>query len=117
MENFKEELAGKIGLDPRLIFFDNPWRDLPFEERYRQYSPSREEEAKAIKIYKRNGSIVDVAQDESSLAYHLSRKLAQAIRVYTISEKRTELADVIEREDPNLKDAIVKKTRLLPNEA
>lgn len=110
LESFKEELARGVGLEPRLIFFDKPWRDLPFEERYRQYSATREEEAKAIKICRSNGHIIDVAFDESSLAYHLSRKLAQVIRVYTINEKRIELADLIERRCPDLKGAIIRKT-------
>jgi len=110
LENFKDELAKEIGLDSKLIFFDKPWRDLPLEEKYRQYSYSKEEEkAKAIKIWRRNGEIVDVASDESSLAYHLSRKLAQVIRVYTISEKRAELANIIENKSPDLKNAIVTK--------
>jgi hypothetical protein len=110
LEGFKEVFANEIGLDPRLILFDKPWRDLPFEEKYRQYSYSREEEkAKAIKILKKDGSIVDVASDESSLAYHLSRRLAQIIRIYTLDEKRNELADSIEKKNPNLKVAIVRK--------
>ncbi|MEM2087543.1 MAG: HD domain-containing protein [Thermoproteota archaeon] len=110
LESFKGELARGIGLEPRLIFFDKPWRDLPFEERYRQYSSAREEEVKTIKICRRDGSIIDVAFDESSLAYYLSRKLAQVIRVYTINEKRLELADLIEKRCPDLKDAIIRKT-------
>ncbi|MBO3842692.1 MAG: HD domain-containing protein [Candidatus Brockarchaeota archaeon] len=110
LESFKEELARGVGLEPRLIFFDKPWRDLPFEERYRQYSSTREEEAKAIKIMQGDGHIIDVAFDESSLAYHLSRKLAQVIRVYTINEKRIEMADLIEKRCPDLKNAIIRKT-------
>lgn len=110
LESFKEELAKGVGVEPRLIFFDKPWRDLPFEERYRQYSSAREEEAKSIKICRRNGSIIDVASDESSLAYHLSRKLAQVIRIYTINEKRLELAELIEKRCPDLKDTIIRKT-------
>jgi HD superfamily phosphohydrolase len=108
LEDFKDELAKEVGLDSRLIFFDKPWKDLPFEKRYRQYSSAKEEE-KAIKILRRNNDVVDVASDESSLAYHLSRKLAQVIRVYTVSEKRTELASLIKRKCPDLSSSIIEK--------
>lgn len=109
LESFKKELADEIKVDQNLIFFDRPWKDLPFEKRYRQYYSSREEEAKTIKMLLGDGEVRDVAFDVSSLAYYLSRKLAQVIRVYTLQEKRKKLGAAIIRRHPELKGFLVRK--------
>lgn len=109
LESFKKELADEVKVDPNLIFFDRPWKDLPFEKRYRQYYSSGEEEAKTIKMLLGDGEVRDVAFDISSLAYHLSKKLAQVIRVYTLKEKRNRLATAIIRRHPELKGFLVRK--------
>jgi HD superfamily phosphohydrolase len=109
LERFKKEFSRELKVDENLIFFDRPWKDLPFEKRYRQYSSLRGNETKTIKILL-GKEARDIAFDESSLAYHLSRKLAQVIRIYTIKEKRKKLENAIIRRIPELKDLIVKKS-------
>ena len=56
----------------------------------------------------RDGKITDVAADVSSLAYHISKKLAQVIRVYTVKEKRGELGEAIVQRYPELKGFLIK---------
>jgi HD superfamily phosphohydrolase len=113
LESFKDELASKIGVDPSFVFFDMPWKDLPFESKYKQYSTSAKEEGKAIKMLFRDGTIGDVASDISSLAYHLSKKLAYVIRVYTLREKRNELGKNISKKYPSLKSLLIEKVEEL----
>jgi len=108
LESFKNELATEIGIQPDLIFFDRPWKDLPFERKYRQYYSSKEEEGRAIKMLLRDGKVMDVASDISSLAYHISKKLAQVIRVYTVKEKRDELGKAMVQRHPELKGFLIK---------
>jgi HD superfamily phosphohydrolase len=107
LESFKGELANKIGLSSDFIFFDRPWKDLPFENRYKQYSTSAEEEGKAIKMLFRDGTVKAITADVSSLAFHISKKLAHVIRVYTFSEKREVLGRVIGRKYPSLKSLLI----------
>lgn len=109
LESFKEEFARELKINQDLIFFDRPWKDLPFEKRYRQYSFLQGDETKTIKILL-GKEAKDIAFDVSSLAYHLSRKLAQVIRIYTLKEKRKKLENAIIRRCPELKDLIVKKS-------
>ena len=109
LESFKKEFASELKIDQDLIFFDRPWKDLPFEKRYRQYSSLQGDETKTIKILL-GKEAKDIAFDVSSLAYHLSRKLAQVIRIYTLKEKRKKLENAIIRRRPELKDLIVKKS-------
>jgi HD superfamily phosphohydrolase len=102
LQSFKEELARDIQISPYLIFFDRPWKDLPFESKYKQYSVSAEE-GKAIKMQLRDGTIKDITSDESSLAFQISRQLAHVIRVYTLKEKRKKLGEAITKKYPSLK--------------
>ena len=109
LESFKKELAREIKTNPELIFFDRPWKELPFEKRYRQYCPSQGEGTRTIKILLGNEAR-DIASDPSSLAFHLSKKLAKVIRIYTLKEKRKKLEKAITRRHPELKDLVVKKS-------
>jgi HD superfamily phosphohydrolase len=107
LENFKEELASKTRIDPEFIFFDKPWKDLPFESRYRQYT--QEKEGSAINLIFRDGKIRDIALDLSSLAYNVSRWKARIVRVYTVGEKRNELGKIIAKKCPSIKNLIISK--------
>ncbi|MGD6851583.1 MAG: hypothetical protein ACQCN6_05935 [Candidatus Bathyarchaeia archaeon] len=82
---FKEEIARKAGISSDLIFIDEPWKDLPFEEKYRQYT--EENEGNAISLICQNSEIKDIALDPSSLAYNISKYKARVVRIYTISRE------------------------------
>jgi HD superfamily phosphohydrolase len=107
LENFKEEIAKKAQISPNLIFFDKPWKDLPFESRYRQYT---EEKGSAINLIFRDGKIRDIAMDLSSLAYNVSKWMAKVVRVYTLNEKRNRLAKIMARKCPSIKNLIIVKS-------
>jgi len=112
IEKYKNTFAKDISLDENLIFFDKPWKDLPFQRRYSQYSSrEKEEQGGGIKILLKSGEIRDVSSDESSLAFQISNKLAHVIRIYTVKEKRYELADKIVEKHPELKDFVIRKQR------
>jgi HD superfamily phosphohydrolase len=104
LESFRDEIARKIEISPHLIFFDKPWKDLPFESKYRQYGPG---EGGAIELLFRDGKTRDIAFDPSSLAFNVSRWIARVVRVYTLKQKRKELARVIEKKCPNLKPFLI----------
>lgn len=108
LESFRDELASKIRVSKNFVFFDRPWKDLPFENKYKQYSASSEEEGKAIRMLFRDGTTKDVTDDVSSLAFHISKKLAHVIRIYTLKEKRTELGRVISKKYPSLKSLLIR---------
>lgn len=107
LENFKEEIASEAKIDPEFIFFDKPWKDLPFESRYRQYT--QEKEGSAINLIFRDGKIRDIALDLSSLAYNVSKWKARIVRVYTPGEKRNELGKIIARKCPSVRNLIISK--------
>jgi len=107
LESFRDEIAAKIQVDPGFIFFDKPWKDLPFERKYRQYGS--DPEGGAIKLLLRDGKIRDIAYDPSSLAYNVSRWIARIVRVYTLKEKRESLIKVIAKKCPNLKGSLIIK--------
>lgn len=104
LENFKDEIAERAGVNSELIFFDKPWKDLPFESKYRQYGAA---EGGAIELLFRDGKIRDIAFDPSSLAFNISKWIARVVRVYTLKEGRATLAKVIERKCPGLKAFLV----------
>lgn len=107
LESFKEEIAAKAKADPNFIFIDEPWRDLPFESRYRQYR--QEEEGGAIRLLFRDGRIRDIAKDPSSLAHNVSKWMARVIRIYTLKEKRDKIGRVIAKKCPNLENLLITK--------
>jgi len=106
LESFKDEIATKIKVNPEFIFFDKPWKDLPFESKYRQYGAA---EGGAIELLFRDGKTRDIAFDPSSLAFNVSKWIARIVRVYTLKEKRIALARVIEKKCPDLKAFLIAK--------
>ena len=104
LESFKDEIAANIGIDPDLIFFDKPWKDLPFESKYRQYGQG---EGGAIELLFRDGETRDIAFDPSSLAFNVSKWIARVVRVYTLELKRKTLAKVIAKKCPDLKPFLI----------
>jgi len=107
LENFREEIARKADLNPNFVFIDKPWKDLPFESKYRQYGQEKGEGA--IRLLLRDGKIRDIADDPSSLAYNVSKWVARVVRIYTVKDKRNKLCRIIEEKCPNLKSLIIKK--------
>lgn len=107
LESFRDEIAAKINVDSEFIFLDKPWKDLPFESKYRQYGSDRD--GGAIKLLLRDGKTRDIAYDPSSLAYNVSRWIARVVRIYTLKEKRDALRKVIAKKCPNLKAFLVTK--------
>jgi HD superfamily phosphohydrolase len=107
LENFKEELASKAKINSDFIFFDKPWKDLPFESRYRQYT--QEKEGSAINLIFRDGKTRDIALDPSSLAYNVSKWKARIVRVYVLGEKRNDLGKIIAKKCPSIRNLIITK--------
>lgn len=105
LESFKEEIAKKAKADPSFMFVDEPWKDLPFESKYRQYG--EEGEGGAIKLLFRDGKITDIASDPSSLAYNVSKWMARVVRIYTLKEKRHKIGRVIAKKCPNLERLLI----------
>ena len=97
----KNDIAQDVQVDFNLIYFDEPWTDLPFENRYRPYS----EKEKPIKI-ESGGRISDIASDESSLAFYIAKYMAQAVRIYTLREHRQNVSKAIASKYPSLKDLV-----------
>lgn len=89
-----------------------PWKDLPFETRYRQYGHEKEEGA--IRLLFRDGKIRDIAKDPSSLAYNVSKWMARVVRIYTLKEKRDKLSKIIAKKCPNLKSLLITKKNDTP---
>lgn len=106
LESFREEIAAKAKVNPDFIFIDEPWKDLPFESRYRQYG---EEEEGAIRLLFRDGKIRDIAMDPSSLANNVSKWMARVVRIYTLKEKRDKIGRVIAKKCPNLENLLITK--------
>lgn len=71
LRDSKNELTKDASIDPDLVFFDEPWKDLPFENRYHPYS----DKDKSIKI-ERGGRATDIALDKSSLAFYIAKVMA-----------------------------------------
>jgi HD superfamily phosphohydrolase len=92
LENDIEDIARRAGIETEKIYFDTPWKDLPFENRYRPYSSS--EDRNVIKVRLR-GKISDIAMDPTSLCFYLAKCIAQTIRIYTLDEHREDVAKAI----------------------
>ena len=107
LESFKDEIAKKARADPSFIFVDKPWKDLPFESKYRQYG--KEDDGGAIRLLFRDGKIRDIANDPSSLAYNVSKWMARVVRIYTLKEKRDKIGRVIAKKCPNLERLLITK--------
>jgi hypothetical protein len=107
------EIFDRTKIDQEYICFDEPWSDLPIESEYRpyilsNYSPDEKEpfqEKSPILIHQRR-EIEDIANIPSSIAYNISRQLAQVIRLYTINEKRRTLCEFIKEIRPRLSPLI-----------
>jgi len=106
LENDLEDIAQRAGVDVAKICFDTPWKDLPFENRYRPYSSS--EDTEAIKVASK-GQISDIAMDPTSLCFYLAKHIAQIIRVYTLQKHRIDVAQAITKKYANLKQYVWKR--------
>lgn len=103
LENDIEDIANRAGIEIEKIYFDTPWQDLPFENRYRPYSSS--EDRDVIKVRSR-GKTLDIAMDPTSLCFYLAKLQAQIIRIYTLNEHRESVAKAIADKYPNLQQYI-----------
>lgn len=102
LENDVGDIAKRAGVETEEIHFDTPWKDLPFENRYRPYSSK---EINPIKV-KSAGEMKDIAMDPTSLCFYLAKHIAQIIRVYTLDEHRKDVAAAIVGKYPNLKQYV-----------
>jgi len=108
-----ESLSKMSGVDKEYIFIDEPWMDLPY--RYQPYiptnitseEPTKYEEKKPILIRTKKG-LKDIAQEPNSIAYHISKFLAQVVRIYTLDEHRKALSQAIETMRPDISHLIWK---------
>jgi HD superfamily phosphohydrolase len=99
LENDVEDIANRAGIAPDEIYFDIPWKDLPFENRYHPYFSS--EEKNVIKVRSR-GKVSDIAMDPTSLCYYLAKRIAQMIRIYTLNKHRKDVGEAIVTKYPDL---------------
>ena len=106
LENDLEDIAQRAKVDVEKICFDTPWKDLPFENRYRPYSSSHD--TATIKVESK-GAISDIAMDPTSLCFYLAKHIAQIIRVYTLQKHRIEVAQAICQKYANLAQYVWKK--------
>jgi len=100
LENDVDDIAKRAQIESKKIHFDTPWKDLPFENRYRPYSSSKD--TSPIKVKSKEG-IKDIALDPTSLCFYLAKHIAQVIRVYTLNEHRKDVAAAIVDKYPKLK--------------
>lgn len=100
LENDKKDIAKLAEIEPESLYFDTPWKDIPFENRYRPYSMRQDQPA--IKVCYR-GEISDIAMTPSSLAFYLAKYMAQVIRIYTLKEHRKAVAEALAHKYPDLK--------------
>lgn len=98
LEKDKEDIASRAEIEAEKIFFDTPWKSLPFKNRYRPYSST---ESGAIKVKSRGGTS-DIAMDKASLCFFLAKRIAQVVRVYTLAENRESVVKAIIDKYPNL---------------
>ncbi|MCK4830482.1 hypothetical protein KA005_82960, partial [bacterium] len=103
LENDLKDIAQRASVEEKSICFDSPWKDLPFENRYRPYSSS--DDTATIKVEVK-GEIADIARDPSSLCFYLAKRVAQIIRVYTLQEQRRDVARAITGKYPTLKQYV-----------
>jgi hypothetical protein len=95
ISNNIDVIAKEADIKEEEIFVDEPWKDLPLENRYRPYTLSEtQDEIKPIKVESR-GKIMDIAEDTSSIAYYVAKYMAQIIRIYTPLECKDRLATAI----------------------
>ena len=90
LQNDLEDLAQRAGIEVNTLFFDSPWQDLPFYNRYSPYTSSPDKAT--IKVRAR-GQTQDIAMDPSSLVFYLAKRQAQVIRLYTLKENREQMAN------------------------
>lgn len=77
-------IAKEAEMNKEDIYIDEPWTDLPLENRYHPYTSTTEEIGiKPIKVYSK-GRIIDIAMDSSSITYYIAKYLAQIIRIVCI---------------------------------
>lgn len=103
LENDKEDIASRAGIEPEKMFFDTPWKNLPFKNRYRPYSSSQDTEV--IKVKSRGGTM-DIAMDPSSLCFILAKRIAHIVRIYTLNEHRESVAKAIANKYHDLQEYI-----------
>jgi len=102
MVDYKDIIAKESEIDENLIFIDEPWTDLPLENRYHPYTSRPAEEGnKIIKIETRLEPR-DIAFDPSSISYYIAKYMAQIIRVYTCKEHRKNLCKTISKRHSDL---------------
>jgi len=84
-------ISQESGIPQEDIFINEPWQNLPFENRYHPYTTKVSTPIK-IEI---KGKIMDITQDQSSMTYNIARYMAQVIRVYTKNEHRETLKNIL----------------------
>jgi len=95
MSKYFDVIALEAQIDENLIFLDEPWTDLPLENRYHPYTTKPEDAGnKTIKIESRRG-VTDIAMDPSSISYYIAKYMAQIIRIYTPLDHRAALSSTI----------------------
>ena len=103
LANDFEDIAKRAGVETETLYIDGLVKDLPFHNKYRPYLSSEGE--KDIKV-RTGGKIQDIALDSSSLVFYIAKRIAQAIRIYTLQENREKVVKAIINKYPNLKQFV-----------
>ncbi len=103
LENDFEDIAKRAGIETETLFIDGLFKDLPFQNKYRPYTSSEGEKVIKVRI---GDQIQDIALNPSSLVFYLAKRIAQAVRIYTLQDNREIVVKTIRDKYPNLKQYV-----------
>jgi HD superfamily phosphohydrolase len=109
----KERLSEETGIKVDYIFFDEPWTNLPYG--FQPYIPTEISPEKPLEVVEKKPIIIrtkkgliDIAQEPNSIAHHISRFLAQVVRIYTLERYRKLLGITLGKIRPTIDHLIWK---------
>jgi HD superfamily phosphohydrolase len=94
----KKEKDRSLSVPLKEIWSDEPFKDMPFENRYRPFSYRGESEKGIIRVWRNQDEEPrDIAEVPNSLAFFLARNTAQMVRIYTTKKNRIKLREYLKQ--------------------
>lgn len=101
----RKEIDNSLNVPTEEVWGDEPFEDLPFENRYRPFSYRGESERGITRVLRNpDEEPKDLAEDPSSLASFLARNMAQMVRIYTTQRNRVALRENLKKRCAEFKE-------------
>lgn len=106
-EEARLEAANSCDIPKEEIWIDIPFKDLPFENRYRPFTYRGKSEKGIIKVWEsETRKPKDIAELPGSLASFLASNMAQIVRIYTTQKQRVKLRNCLRKRYKNFRKEI-----------